>query len=648
MRFFPRRTFFWGFALILLLFGRVRIAPPDLAFYYSCGRSLAYDLDFCYANEYSHFRFAPHETYLTKPGYPANDWPIGTGIAWIPFLAAARLAKSIGSWIGGGSPPDGYGWIDQWIVTYGSTLLYGGGTLWLSYFYARRMGAAKQAAIWATAFIGLGSSFTYHLYVNSADSHAPSAFFIVIFLLLWRRQKAKPSFYHGLASGCALGMAALIRPHNLLFLLTPILEIVWDKRNRRTQDAPLRKDSAAFAALLAGTIAFFFPQMLLWKQLYGSWLALPRSEDVFWLHPHLWDTLFSDFHGMISWSPLFGLGLLGLSLNRRWLPLAAPVMLQLYIYSCNIAWWSGGSFGNRRMLGCVPLLILGLAGLFERIPKVWLKILAAACALWTWLLLNAEVGGAIRLDHYQKWSEIILAVSNGFWNGIAHQIPFDEWQNHFAERLAGCAIALAVLGIGYVILCCSQGKRAALLACAVIGFNLLCLAAIPRSSKALRTADVSGYNRYDRFSWVIYYEKGFYLALRGRDLEASESLLAAVTLEPSHSQPWMYIGEICRRLNWTPLDYHYFCAAMMQGQRRDFFLKKFVDIIDKMIDFDASNRHRYYNQRGVVHALLGESIAAEEDFRMAALLDPDFIYAKNNLQILRERNQGAQMPWQWK
>jgi len=258
------------------------------------------------------------------------------------------------------------------------------------------------------------------------------------------------------------------------------------------------------------------------------------------------------------------------------------------------------------------------------------------------------VGGAIQLDHYQRWGAIVRAVSEGFWNGIAHQIPISEWQDHFAERLMGCAMALAALGIGYGLLQCKQGKRAALMASAAIGFNLLCIAALPRSSQALRLADVSDYNHYDRFSWVIYFEKGFYLASRGRDREALETLLAATIIEPSHSQPWMYIGEICRRLNWTPLDYHYCCEAMMRGQRRDFFLKEFIEIIDQMMDFDESNRYRYYNQRGVVKALLGETIAAEEDFRMSALLQPDFIYAKNNLQILQERSQGASTPFQWK
>ena len=635
------------FSLFFLCFGRVKIAPPDLAFYYSFAHSLVYDLDFCFADEFSHFPFAFHETALTSLGYPANDWPMGAGIGWIPFLLAARAVKGIAVVAGFATDNGGYGWFEQWVVTLGATLLYGCGTLWLSYRICRREGIAKSAALWATFFIGFGSSFTYHLYVNSADSHPPSAFFIALFLLLYQKQKESPTLGHGFLAGCAIGMAGLVRPHNLIFFMIPLT----DRLSRRRIGTERPSEFAPLGFMLFGAALVFFPQSLVWKTLYGFWSTIPRTEEVLWMQPKLFEMLFSDFHGMISWSPLFGLGFLGLFTRRKWFLWSIPVLLQIYIYACNLAWWAGGSFGNRRMVGCAPLFILGLAGLLEAIPRIWLKILAIVCGLWTQSLLIAEVGGMIQLDHYQPWSEIINAVRSGLRAGILAFFPVSDWNRHGLERMAGYLTVLALAGGGYFLWNKIQRFRPLsspkIIAGIVLFFNAICIAAAIRSPAALRQADVSEYSRHDRFAWVVYFEGGFYEAKRGHFPEALEIFLAATLAEPRHPQPWMYSAFLCEEFQWDIPAYHLAKQALMAGQRTPDFMDFFQKLLTTLIQTQRFSLPLIYNERGVLYALRGRYDSAKEDFQAAIAVDGNYKPAAENLQILEERRSGKSKPFHW-
>ncbi|MGC9327925.1 MAG: hypothetical protein ACP5I1_09850, partial [Candidatus Hinthialibacter sp.] len=524
------------FSLFLLVSLQVRIAPPDLAFYYSFAHSLLYDADFCFADQYAHFPFAYHETYLSPQDLPANDWPMGAGIAWLPFLGLSRLVQWIGSAAASIPPPNGLRYFDQWVVTLGATLLYSLGALWLTHRYGRREKLSPKALVWALGLTAAGSSYSYHLFVNSADSHPPSAFFIILFLLLRQNHQSKPRLHSAFAAGLIIGLAGLVRPHNLIFLLTPLLDWMIGESAKPS----FRSFTAHYAAMLFAALLAFFPQLLVWKTLYGGWLAVPRTEDVLWTQPELYNTLFSDFHGMLSWSPLFGLGFIGLFLKKRWLPLAIPLLLLLYVYSCNIAWWCGGSFGNRRMVSYTPLFILGLAALLEKIPKLWLKIFAVICALWTFSLLLAEVGGSIQLDHFQPWGEILHGIQTGWFSGLTQFATGAQWENQAAARILGYFIVIAFLTTGLILGRCLKNIRprrlTSIFLALVLLFNVFCIAASLRTLPAAEKADLSGYIDHDRFTWVVYFEKGFYL-LGKRDFTGGvENMMAAAVAEPRHPE----------------------------------------------------------------------------------------------------------------
>ena len=644
MKFPPIARLVLGFSLFLLVFGRVRIAPPDLAFYYSYTLSLVEDADYCFTDEYAHFPFAMHETYRSRLGVPANDWPMGTGIGWIPFLLFTRGLACLAAWSGHPLATDTAWWMDEWGITYGSTLCFGCGTLWLSYRLCRLEGVQKKYAAGATALMAAGSTLTYHLYVNSADSHLPSAFFIALFLYGWRT-RPQPLFpRHGFLLGAILGMAALIRPHNAVFVLLPILD--WIFFSRRIERISWRY---SLAFLLGGAL-FFFPQLTAWKALYGSWFAVPRMEDVLWLHPHLFEMLFSDFHGMISWSPLFGLGLLGLILRPRHRVWLIPVAIQLYVYACNLAWWSGGSFGNRRMVGCVPLLILGLAVLLEEVKKAWLWGVAGLGAVWTALMLIAEVGGAVQLDHYQPWRELLAAIPAGFVPGIIRHFTRPSW-SHALARIAVAAACSTLLAGGLWIFYRRRERWMRWIphgvGCAGVFLGALCLAAALRTPTHGESAESVSLPGYDRFTWVVYYEGGFYHLKKERDAEAIDELLAATILEGRHPQPWMYLAYMFRDAGSSLLAYQYAREALMTGMRQPYFYQFFDAIISERIVLGTPPLHILYNERGILRASMGQYDLAELDFQQSQAAQPSYSLAAYNLENLESWKAGMQKQWQW-
>jgi len=61
--------------------------------------------------------------------------------------------------------------------------------------------------------------------------------------------------------------------------------------------------------------------------------------------------------------------------------------VEVFIYSLPMDWWAHHSFGSRRLTEAVPLLAVGLAYAFSRLP--WLVVPALAAAWWNLGLLWA-------------------------------------------------------------------------------------------------------------------------------------------------------------------------------------------------------------------------------------------------------------------
>jgi hypothetical protein len=132
--------------------------------------------------------------------------------------------------------------------------------------------------------------------------------------------------------------------------------------------------------------------------LYGNALAsdYPSPFHWFWSSPKLLTVLFSADHGLLSWTPILLLAILGLILFWRRDALFGGGLLlcflAYYYFMASYPDWDGiSSFGNRFFVPLTPLFVIGLAaslnffcGLWPR-PRQGMTIavpVLGALALW--------------------------------------------------------------------------------------------------------------------------------------------------------------------------------------------------------------------------------------------------------------------------
>jgi len=140
-------------------------------------------------------------------------------------------------------------------------------------------------------------------------------------------------------------------------------------------------------------LVVFSPQLLMWKTLYGSFLTIPQGTGFFnWSSPHVLATLFSTRHGLISWHPIFLLGLLGLvPLWKEHREVALVILFvfagELYVNSAVSNWWADDAFGGRRFVSLIPFLTVPLTVVLTRMRRRLVAAVLAALVLWNGLSL---------------------------------------------------------------------------------------------------------------------------------------------------------------------------------------------------------------------------------------------------------------------
>lgn len=197
--------------------------------------------------------------------------------------------------------------------------------------------------------------------------------------------------------------------------------------------------------MACATIAFV-PQMLAWKSIYGSFLAVsPVGPQIRWWDPHLSDVLWSSRNGLLSWSPILYVGAIGLFLfAARWPAVGVPsliaVAVMVYFNASIQDWWGSAGFGGRRFDGTLPLFALGVAAFADKAAD-WtrrhpLRMVTAAGALlvlWNISMMGAAQYGQVRIGESVSFGEAGAHQARALhrWIGNPFTYPMSLW---FAAR----------------------------------------------------------------------------------------------------------------------------------------------------------------------------------------------------------------------
>jgi len=399
--------------LVLLPAVTTRIYASDEVQYFAYLRSLWFDGDVSFENEYQHFydkgiaasrRF--HETFLertTETGRRINFGTIGCALLWAPFYAVGDVAARLSRALGASVAVDGYSRPYIAAVSYASAC-YGLLALLASVAIVRRLGrwwpGLGDLGGLSALIVWLGTPLLFYMYIAPPMSHATSAFAVAVFILAWLIVRDTWSIGGMAALGALAAVMAMVREQDAFFIAGPAIDFGWSLLRAGGQDRTRRLGAAAVGA--ATFAVTFMPQALAYLALNGrvgpSHLV---ARKMYWFSPHALQVVGSPSHGFLIWTPLAAIACVGLLVLVRRLPADARIVgiafvvmaaIQIYIAGSVDSWTVAGAFGQRRFVALTSVLVVGLAAVAAvarevRWQRVALGVTLAAATWWNVALI---------------------------------------------------------------------------------------------------------------------------------------------------------------------------------------------------------------------------------------------------------------------
>lgn len=387
-------------AALAATYAAVALTAPDFGAdspsYYVYLRSAFFDHDLDFANEWAYWEYP--ERPLTPNGHRLNQHAAGSALLWSPFFVAAHAYVRVGARLGLHSyDADGYS------LPYLRAAAWGTAT-WVVLGLAlliRVLQASFGRALGLLAALGafLASPLPYYVLVQPLMAHGNVFALTCALVWLWLAIERHPTAARWAQAGVLVGLLAATRWQAVVagVLLAPLALV-----NARAGSLRIQWLLGAAAGAVLGAL----PQLLAWFVLFGnpfvivqwafgSGVRLEQAQTgLHWGAPFFWDVLLSADRGLLSWTPVAGLGFAGLlMLARRRTALAlgglAVAILTAWVNASARDWSGADAFGARRFDLAFPLLAFGLAELvrvttstLERRP--WLAPAAGLAVLVAW------------------------------------------------------------------------------------------------------------------------------------------------------------------------------------------------------------------------------------------------------------------------
>jgi hypothetical protein len=472
----------WILLLCLFLISLPAVTPriysSDEIQYFAYLRSLWFDRDVSFDNEYRYFYDRDiarsdgfRETFLertTEAGRRVNFGTIGCAILWSPFYGAVDLSARLLRAAGRPVAVDGFSKPYIAAVAYGSAF-YGAAAIALAIAAGRRLGLRAFTSGMAVWF---GTPLLFYTYVAPPMSHACSAFAVALFVYTWLRVRGDWSVRGAAALGATGALMAMVREQDLFFVAGPALDFgLWTfRRFREQRSAERARAGSALLRAAAAAIVFavvFAPQAVAYVRLNGH-LGPSRlvTRKMSWNAPHALEVLVSPEHGYFIWTPLALLAIAGLGwmairkdADGGWpgrdhrlvaACLLLMVALQIYVGGSVESWTVAGGFGQRRLVALSALLVIGLAVVREGVHRAAVsRVLTALVIVAVYWNVALSVEFAIGLMDRQKLSPRRNAYDA--FVTLPTELPSIAWRYLFAgasfnTRPAGSARPPAAAG----------------------------------------------------------------------------------------------------------------------------------------------------------------------------------------------------------
>lgn len=360
----------------------------DGIYYYAITHSIYFDHDLNTQNQLGHHyspksnnssKEEPLETRetLTKTGLASNKYPLGSSLAWLAAISLSDVSANLLKHFNPSFPNNGYSNIYQISVGLLNILFVSFGLFLLYKFLLKSH--SQLSSLLAVSTLIFGSNLLYYGGIDVINSHPLSFLVATVFLIYWSKNKNK-TYRNWLIIGIIIGILALVRTQDLIFLSLVIFENIFLMfRNESPFLVKLYKFLLNNLLVALGFLISFFPQLIEWRIIFGNFLQNPyisSKEGFNFFSPHLFEIFFSSKVGLFIWTPIYLFCFVGLFLllkKNRYLSLSGIILLfsQIILISSWSGWSQGESFSIRMLISGLPFLALGLVSFIDFLPKKW-------------------------------------------------------------------------------------------------------------------------------------------------------------------------------------------------------------------------------------------------------------------------------------
>lgn len=364
--------------------------------------------------------FNPEYLFKTESGSTYNKYSPGIAVLQSPFFGMACFISWLADY-----PVDGYSPPFEWAFLVGS-LFY---SLLGLFLFVRLLDSffpdQHKRVRWIIPGIYAGTTLLMYSTNSLGFTHHYSFTLFTAFSLLILKTRESFSAKNVLLTGVILGLIFLVRPTNILILLS-IPFLLKSKENTLSFFKSL---FSSLHLLLIGTIGFTIVTFLLlatWKWESGQWILWSYSGEGFnFLRPAFWENILSFRIGLFIHSPLLICSIIGsLILYRRnkfqaiwwWI----YFLMNAWVISSWWCWDYESTFGNRPFTEHLVILILPFFLLMEN----WRTLSIAIISILSFV-------GIIRYETYftgymndQRFTAKNYIPSLAFWK----ETNFNRWQ----------------------------------------------------------------------------------------------------------------------------------------------------------------------------------------------------------------------------
>lgn len=321
-----------------------------------------------------------HSLKLTPAvGGLVNKYPVGVAIMESPFFFAAHLLSLLGDALTGSVTATGYSNLYQYMILFGGVCYWTVGTILLYKLLTGYLGFSQKVSLLTCIVITYGTNLFHYASYDACFSHIYSYFLFNLFLyyLCWyeeREEEGKNKIWQTCIFGFLAGLIFMCRNTNILFVLTYVFYGVVDGKTLKARAHMILKPERAVPIVLVGFITLF-PQLLYWHAATGHWFSYSYgNEPFYWLALELGNFLFSVRKGLLFWSPILILTVIGMVISWRkkgklTVGLTTFLLVIVYVSSAWWSWYYGGSFGQRVAVDFMCLFAIFLAELLRRLEE---------------------------------------------------------------------------------------------------------------------------------------------------------------------------------------------------------------------------------------------------------------------------------------